>query len=267
MRKYFCGQYYKCQSANKTLAVIPAKHGDSKSIQLITDDGAWSFTEDLNGNYFGKEGIKFNLREGGVNAVGEVRFGKLSPISYDIMGPFALVPFMQCRHSVVSMRHRVDGELNINGKSYVFRNASGYIEGDRGYSFPSEYLWTQTFFEDGSLMLSVADIPFAGLHFTGIICVILWQGEEYRLATYLGARAEKIGDGEVVIRQGKYTFSARLIKKRAHALNAPVSGNMVRTIHESASCRAAYRFEKDGIILFDFETDKASFEFEYGGKQ
>jgi hypothetical protein len=38
---------------------------------------------------------------------------------------------------------------------------------------------------------------------------------------------------------------------------------MVRTIHESASCRAFYRLRKEGCILFAFETDKASFEFEY----
>ena len=37
-------------------------------------------------------------------------------------------------------------------------------------------------------MLSVADIPIAGIHFTGIIGNILWEGKEYRLATYLGAR-------------------------------------------------------------------------------
>ncbi|MGN0479611.1 MAG: hypothetical protein ACI4GO_09275 [Hominenteromicrobium sp.] len=40
---------------------------------------------------------------------------------------------------------------------------------------------------------------------------------------------------------------------------------MCRTIHESASCRAAYRFEKDGQVLFEFQSDRASFEFEYGG--
>lgn len=41
-------------------------------------------------------------------------------------------------------------------------------------------------------MLSVADIPMAGIHFTGIIGAILWMGKEYRIATYLGARVVKI---------------------------------------------------------------------------
>lgn len=166
----------------------------------------------------------------------------------------------------MSMRHRVNGSVCINGEEYLFENALGYIEGDRGRSFPKKYVWTQCFFDGGSLMLSAAEIPFAGLRFTGIICAILFHGKEYRIATYLGARPEKIADGEIVVRQGKYVFSAALVEKNAHPLRAPVNGNMCRTIHESASCRAAYRFEKDGQVLFEFQSDRASFEFEYGGK-
>ncbi len=196
-------------------------------------------------------------------AKGELKFTELTPLEYDIMGPFKLVPFMECRHSVVSMRHRVNGEIFVNGENYRFENDLGYIEGDRGRSFPSEYVWTQSFFEDGSIMLSVAQIPFAMLRFTGIICVILWQGRQYRLATYLGARVLKLSDNEVIIKQGRYTLSAKLLEKSAQPLKAPVGSEMLRTIHESAACRASYRFQKDGETLIEFETDKASFEYEY----
>lgn len=267
MRKKFCGWYFKCQSDTQTLAVIPANHGGTNSVQVISDEGAWCFSKNLNGSIFGKDGFRLNLSENGITAVGEVKFGKLMPIKYDIMGPFKYIPFMECRHSVLSMRHSVNGEVFINGVRYKFDNSLGYIEGDRGSSFPSEYLWTHCFFDGGSLMLSVADIPFAGKHFTGIICVILWRGKEYRLATYSGAKAVKISDGDVIIRQGNYTFTARLIDRNCHALNAPVNGDMQRTIRESPSCRAAYRFEKGRRIIFDFESDKASFEFEYGGEK
>lgn len=71
---------------------------------------------------------------------------------------------MQCRHSVFSMGHRVDGQLTINGQVYHFQNDMGYIEGDCGSSFPERYIWTQCSFPNGSLMLSVADIPLYGLH-------------------------------------------------------------------------------------------------------
>ena len=263
MRKYFCGEYYKCQSATQTLALIPARHGDTRSVQLICDDGAWSVSEKLAGNRFSREGIELNIASEGLTAAGSVRFGELTPIDGDIMGVFKYVPFMQCRHSVISMRHTVCGDIVINGKHYVFDDALGYIEGDRGYSFPKKYVWTQSFFDEGSLMLSVADIPFAGFGFTGVIAVVMLRGREYRLATYLGAKAEKTGDGGLVIRQGDFTLSARLIEKKALPLLAPVRGSMVRTIHESASCRAAYSFYKGKAALLEFETDRASFEAEY----
>ena len=266
MKQYFRGQYHKCQSDTQTLAVISAVHGGSRSVQLITDGGAWNFTKSLGGCRFSHSGFMLDLHENGVRVEGSIQYGALRPIRYDIMGPFRYVPFLQCRHNVVSMRHRVDGELRINGTPYVFHDALGYIEGDRGRSFPRQYLWTQTFFGDGALMLSVAEIPLGAFRFTGVIGVILWRGKEYRLATYLGARAVKIGDGAVVIRQGDYTFSARLVEKNAHPLSAPVGGAMVRTIRESAACRAVYCLEKGSKTLFAFETDKASFEFEYGGK-
>lgn len=112
-------------------------------------------------------------------------------------------------------------------------------------------------------MLSVADIPMAGIHFTGIIGAVLWRGKEYRIATYLGAGIAGIRNGTVRVIQGNLELDARLLEASERPLKAPVRGNMVRTIHESASCRASYRFCKEGRPLFAFETDRASFEFEY----
>lgn len=281
MRCYFCGWYFKCQSDQQTLAVIPALHRSKEksscSVQIITDKGAWnaSFPYDYfhkskkdfhilaGGNYFGTEGISLCLQTEACSAVGAVRFGAFSPIRYDIMGPFRYVPLMECRHSVLSMRHTVTGNIRVNGTDYHFQDDTGYIEGDRGYSFPKEYAWTQCSFAEGSLMLSAADIPLGRFHFIGVISVICWRGKEYRLATYLGAKIEKIGQGEIVIRQGSLVLSAKLMEKHACPLLAPVSGTMSRTIHESASCRAAFCLKQDGQTLFSFETTKASFEYEY----
>ena len=116
--------------------------------------------------------------------------------------------------------------------------------------------------------MSVADIPIVGVHFNGVICVVLWQGKEYRLATYLGARAVMIQDGLIRVVQGDMELEARLLKKdgmrnNGQPLQAPTMGDMVRTIHESAACRAFYRFRKGKRILFAFKTNGASFEYEY----
>lgn len=279
MYNSFYGWYLKCQSDTQTLAVIPAIHNARNkrtcSIQVITDNDAWTvtFPADLfkrkgrnifiRENRFGEKGIYLAIHTSQLTIRGKLNFGQLFPLKYDIMGPFALVPFMECRHSVWSMRHSVTGDVCINGQRYSFQNAWGYWEGDRGRSFPKQYIWTQCCFRGGALMLSVADIPMAGVHFTGVIGTILWQGKEYRIATYLGARAVQIQNRMVRVIQGSMELDVRLLEASEHPLKAPVKGNMVRTIHESTSCRAFYQFRKNGYTLFAFETDRASFEFEY----
>lgn len=157
----------------------------------------------------------------------------------------------------------VFGTVCINEKKYCFQNAWGYWEGDRGRSFPKEYIWTQCCFPGGSLMLSIADLPIAGIHFTGVIGVVLWKGREYRLATYLGARAVRIQNGMVRIVQGNLELEACLLGNAGKPLKAPAGGSMVRTIHENAASRAIYRFRKKEHTMFEFETERASFEYEY----
>lgn len=279
MQETFYGWYLKCQSDSGTLAVIPAihrtRHHTTCSIQLITDNNAGTAafpgkafcrrgqTISIGKNYFSPSGMHLSVNTPKLSIRGTIRFGSLTPLKYDIMGPFALVPFMECRHHVWSMRHAVRGTVYVNKQKYTFQNACGYWEGDSGRSFPKEYAWTQCLFPQGSLMLSVADIPMAGLRFTGIIGFVLWNGQEYRLATYLGARAVTIKNGILCIVQNDMRLEVRLLKKAAQPLKAPVMGNMTRTIHESAACTAYYHFEKAGQTLFSFESSRASFEYEY----
>lgn len=153
--------------------------------------------------------------------------------------------------------------VDINGQEYSFQNALGYWEGDRSKSFPKRYIWTQCCFPEGSLMLSVADIPMAGSYFTGIIGFVLWKGKEYRIDTYLGARVVQIQNKIVRIIQGSLELEVRLLKASSRPLKAPKDGDMMRTIHESAACRVYYRFCVRTGTLFCFETDRASFEYEY----
>lgn len=276
---YFQGWYFKCSHGDRTVAFIPAYHRSqgvtSASLQVITDDNAYCISFEgleytkqplsvrMGDCRFSEEGIALHVQRNGCTLQGQLRFQSLTPIAYDIMGPFALVPFMQCRHGVYSMSHRIDGQITVNGQTFDFHNGIGYIESDRGYSFPKRYIWTQCGFDAGSLMLSVADIPMLGFHFTGIIGVVLLNGKEYRLATYLGAHVKRMGKHAVTVKQGAYELTAELLETNAHPLSAPTNGDMSRTIHESASCRAQYRFLHKDEVLLDMVSEKASFEFEY----
>lgn len=282
MRKnYFRGWYYRFQSEKNTVAVIAALHVSggkrSGSVQLITDTA--NYCVDFDDAYvekkhaaarlgrcsFSENEIKIDLNktENGIDAEGTLSLSGLTPLRYGIMGPFRFVPFMECRHTVISMKHCVNGRLRINGEVFLFENADGYIEGDRGTSFPEKYGWTQCFFDRGSIMLSVAEIPLGPARFTGAIGVVLLDGKEYRLATYLGARVKKHGDGELSVRQGRYELTARQSDPGGFALRAPVKGEMTRLIREKLSCRASYVFTVNGRELLSLDSDKAAFELEY----
>ncbi|MBE7048763.1 MAG: hypothetical protein E7393_05285 [Ruminococcaceae bacterium] len=276
---YFKGWYFKCIGNDTTIAFIPSFHCSSgketASLQIITDDAAFNIPFDsleysekplsvnLKNCHFSKDGIKLNIQSNNLLINGNIKFHGITPINYDIMGPFRFVPFMQCSHSVYSMRHKLEGEIVVNDRRFNFQNGIGYIEGDRGRSFPDKYIWTQCCFDEGSLMLSVADIPLLGFQFTGIIGVVLSGGKEYRIATYLGAKVRHIGDNTITVSQGGYELTAKLIEKKAQPLYAPINGVMNRIIHESASCKAYYKFSCKGKLLFEFTSDRASFEFEY----
>ena len=139
-------------SETQTLAVIPAFHQgrrtSSCSIQLISDDGVWTaeFPADcyrhthkrisIDENQFGERGIRLAIDKPKLRVRGRLNFGALTPLSYDIMGPFALVPFLECRHSVWSMCHLVNGMVCINGREYVFQNAFETEHASFEYEYP-----------------------------------------------------------------------------------------------------------------------------------
>ena len=77
------------------------------------------------------------------------------------------------------------------------------------------------------------------------------------------ARAAKIGDGEIVLRQGRLTLTAALPEERSYTLKAPREGAMARSVRENVSCRARYQFEIGKRTLLSLETEKAAFEYEY----
>lgn len=275
-RRDFCGWYFKCQAPAGSLALIPAVHAGGGSLQLITEGGSWNvpFAPEecavsaarpravLGRNVFCEKGLRLAVDKAGLRAKGRVRFGPLLPPAWDVMGPFCAVPFLQCRHRVASMAHDLSGRLEVNGRVFDFGGGRGYIEGDRGRSFPSDYLWTQCLFEGGSLVLAAANVPLGPAAFRGVIALVRLEGKEWRLASYLGARVTALGGGGVTVRQGELCLTARRLGGPGRALRAPAAGVMERTVRENLSCPAYYRLTKGGRVLLELTAEHASFEYE-----
>lgn len=282
---YFEGWYLKHEKDGYSIAFIPAYHIDmdgnrTASIQVITDHGSYnfpfkeeeltmsgeSFCVKIGNNTFSERGSSVDLCSDELRVAGTLHYSPFISLKSDIMGPFHLLPFMQCSHGVLSMIHQLKGQLRINGKEYDFTGGTGYVEKDFGNSFPSNYTWTQcsdwTGKQDCSVMASAANIPLGPIHFKGCICAVWYQGKEYRLATYLGAVIVTDNPRELIVKQGRYRlFISRAAEnKTEHTLRAPVKGNMSRIIKENIACTVRYCFMSGKRIIFDFTSDRASYE-------
>ena len=281
---YFEGWYLKHQTPQgQALALIPACHIDSgghrtASLQIVSSDAAWwleypeeqfkfsrqPFQVQIGPSSFSSQGIVLHIEQDGLSLHGALHYGPFIVLRSDIMGPFRFFAGMQCSHSIISMGHSLKGTLELNGEQINFSNGIGYIETDRGRSFPSAYLWTQCIWdgpERGSLMLAIATIPLPVGSFTGCICSIFYRGREYRLATYRGARIETWSSSGAIIRQGKYRLEVELLNERRQALRAPVEGRMERIVHESLCAKVRYRFWHGEDLLFQHTDVNASFEY------
>lgn len=305
-RKYFEGWYYKHQKDDELVILIPGiaidREREYAFIQIITKENSYHIEYPMSecfisrskeyiriGNSrFSKKGIRVNMNSKDLSLRGIIKYTNITPIHYPIMGIFRFAPGMECNHEILSMCHDLQGSLIVNDKKISFNHGIGYIEKDWGYSFPKTYVWLQCnqFLQDNcAITVSVAQIPFAGFHFKGCICVIHYKGKEYRLATYLGVRIVTCCQEEICLQQGEYRLRIKLfdslectgdkdinglkktekLKDRTrgkinYKLLAPDSGKMTRTIEEQNYYLAEYRFYQKDQLLFELTSDKTSLE-------
>lgn len=292
---YFEGWYFKQASAGGTSvwSLIPgislSRHSRKAFIQAISgSDGATWFFEfpvsdfrayrnpfrvEIGPNSFSSEGLRLECGDGPDAFRGELRFSGRVPFPSNllrpgVMGPFSFMPSMECYHGVVSLDHRVDGELATPQGRVPFNGGRGYTEKDWGTSMPSSWIWMQTNHlgrEGDSLMLSVARIPWLRGHFIGFLLVGILDGEFVLRTTYTGSRLEEVEmterEARVVIRTGRERIEVSGKRERRGILLAPVSGSMDRRIAESVDARITLlRVDGDGKTLNDLAGCRAGME-------
>lgn len=284
---YFEGWYFKLRRGGDALAFIVGVSltGEDRAgprgrafIQAVSRAASYqasypleafavsprTFAVRVGGSLFTDRGLTLDIPEFACR--GRVEFGPLAPPAYDAMGPFCLLPGMECRHSVFSLYHPISaGSIVLAGRRYDFEGGAGYIEGDRGVSFPRRYAWVQGGEEtapgDG-VMVSAADIPYMGREFPGCIAMVRLGGREYRLATYTGARVTDCDRRRIRLQQGNTMLDVLPLPGTGsgNALRAPRMGGMDRTIHEELCRPVRFVFTRGGRTLLDRVYD-SSVEF------
>ncbi len=272
---FFEGWYFKHQIKDKTICIIPGVCDEKCFIQVITNKNSYnvdfnkkffSNNEDINikNNVFSFSGIDVNISEDNFKMIGKLEYTNITSLKTDIMGFFKYFP-MQCRHGIISMYHKVNGYISVNGEYIKFKDGIGYIEKDSGRSFPKEYFWIHSndFEEKCSVVASIADIPFMGFNFQGIICAVWYKGVEYRLATYNGARVVSFNKDHLIIENKNCKVEIYIFNNKCYDLYAPNKGKMERIIKENPACKARFKFIFKNKIMFDFLSENTSFEYTY----
>lgn len=261
---YFEGWYYKLLNAkgNVTLSLIP---GVSKSvedphafIQIINNHNhqtyyirypmsSFKYQSDpfmitIDSNIFTQHQIIISIQDV-VNLQGVIDLGQWTTIDHslyapNIMGPFAYIPWMECNHGIMSLRHELKGNLCFNSDLLSFEDGIGYIEKDYGSSFPSRYIWIHSNAPSStnSLFFSYAKIPFGMFSFDGLICILEIEGIQHRFATYNKSKVSHVAiEDEVTIeiKKGSKRLKLTLSNHLSHPLVAPKKGNMNQIIYES----------------------------------
>jgi hypothetical protein len=288
---YFEGWYYKLINLEKDQrwSVIPgvyigAKHEDSHSFIQVMDgvngkafyvnypyDQFISKEKDfhvvIGNNEFSARHIHLGIENDEIDISGDLTFNNLFPWpvtwrSPGIMGWYAWVPGMECYHGVVSLDHKITGNLRINGRKTDFSGGQGYIEKDWGRAMPKAWLWLQCnhFCQTGiSLTISVADIPWGLLSFNGLIVGFLLNGTLYKFATYTGARIDKmtVNKSEVDLRFADSKKQIHIHARRVSggSLKAPTVTQMDRRITETLSAEVEVELStrKNGVWQKLFE--------------
>lgn len=276
-KNYFEGWYYKMvhQSGEHAIALIPGVSITNKTdrhafIQLMDGTGGKShyyrfpfesFVADkqlldirIGDNYFSEAKVKVVLPD--IRA--DLEITEQTPLQTSmwnpgIMGWYSFTPMMECYHGIVSMHHRLQGNVDHGGKVWNYDRATGYIEKDWGTSFPKCWFWTHSNTFDAeekvSLMASVAHIPWMGHYFVGFIVALQWGDQQIRFATYNGSKVKARLDDEALylqFKKGNKVLSVKSIKGPSAELISPISGQMTGKVNESLQARLLVKLEENG---------------------
>lgn len=261
-KSYFEGWYIRVHTSNKDFALIfgiSLAENKRAFIQYLDTehskiyDFPWeefSFHIDpfqirISSNLLSLHQLELHLPE----IETKLHFEHLTPLeisrySPGIMGPFSYFP-MECVHSIISLHHHVNGYIKQKDQ-YQEINGIGYIEKDRGTSFPSKYLWFQSNQNDESdcFFFSYAHIPFGLFSFQGCICVLMLE-KQYRFATYLGCKVKVYkNEKKIVVKQYPYTLTILFSYPKGYVLSSSKLGMMCGTVNETLQAEAIVTLKK-----------------------
>jgi len=294
-KNYFEGWYFKQVSAdlehvysfipgvslNKAnphsfIQVINGISGKTDYISYPPEKFSWDKDRlylKIGDSVFTEKYIHLNISNGNLFLTGRIDYKNIikyqrTLLSPGIMGWYSFVPYMECKHGIVSVNHDLHGTLNINGKIIDLTDGKGYIEKDWGTSFPEAWIWIQSnnfSSHNTSFSFSVAKIPWLGRFFMGFISFLYLEDRFIIFSTYNKSVISDLQhDNESVsltMKNKMYTLNARVVKNIFGELRAPSAGDMTRRIKESIDSTVEVTlYDKDGKLIYEDSGKRAGLE-------
>lgn len=289
---YFEGWYYKVTTPQVAFAIIIGiakntldQHAFIQTIDTVTKQTHYyryelcdvhieenPFSIRIQDNCFTNNHIQLHVQDMFIDVSMDC-FTALHSTLYapTIMGPFAYYKHMQCVHSIISLQHQVKGTWIYNDKTIEISGV-GYIEKDRGVSFPKEYLWLQAnTLNHSCIFLSIAHIPIGKTSFTGCICVFMIDDKQYCFASYYGVRIKEMKieqcvthkEVSIVLCQFAYRLQIKLIQNQAYPLLAPDSGVMEPKVFESLDGEVDVQLFHHNKLMYDTHFSQVGSEIRF----
>lgn len=227
----------------------------------------------------GEGAIELDVDEPGLRLHGAVTLHGVGgwpvrPWSPGVMGPFGLLPFLECYHGVVGLDHGLRGELHLNEGSLSFEGGRGYLEKDWGTNFPRSWIWCQCnhFAAPGqtarrvSLTASIAEVPNLGRTFPGFIVGLSVDGTLHRFTTHDLAWIDVLRADDDQVRWVLSNRSHRLAITAHRApttrLPGPSIEGMEREVYETLRARVEVRLttRPRGDVVYEGQGSCAGLE-------
>ncbi|MBK7133272.1 MAG: hypothetical protein IPH69_10755 [Bacteroidales bacterium] len=302
-KRYFEGWYFKHVSSDlkhvwsfipgisindnephSFIQVINGITGKSEYISYPVESFIWDKQKvfiKIGDSVFTDSYIDLKIKSGSINIEGHIDF--INCVNYPktlfspgIMGWYSFVPYMECKHGIISVNHSLKGSISAEDTVIDFTGGKGYIEKDWGTSFPEAWIWMQSnnFSNSGtSFTFSVAKIPWIGKFFIGFISFLFYNREFIVFSTYNKSSLTDLVHDEnsvsMTLRNKKFILKVRAVKKTFGELKAPASGNMSRRIKESVDSDLTLTlYDLNNNILYSDTGKRAGLEvidkiFEY----
>ena len=226
----------------------------------------------LGNNFFSEKEIILDIKTDSIFVKGHVTNKDIKPWPISILEPgcmgwYAYFP-MECYHGILSMDHKLNGQINIDEKLYSFDNGKGYIEKDWGKNFPKNWVWAQSnHFEkpDISLSVSLATIPWRKSEFSGFIVGLQMKDVLYRFTPYRRSKVSQIkyNDGEFSCKfeQNDIELQIELYRgSKGGMLFAPDKTNMVEKVKEYLDAKIKFKLRKGKETIIEGNSSSAALE-------